>query len=175
MAVTPNTILYLLKCPIELDNLNQLTFTNEEAQRTYFLSLPRIEIDNISYQRKDDIVRFPANIDSILEYNYVMYQNSNYSNKWFYAFIESMEYSSDGCTLIKIKTDVYQTWQFNLDIKRSFVVREHTNNDTIGSNIVPEGIETRKLLRNADLYHRAGSFGSRPCADRRKLIWNLPH
>ena len=146
MAVTPNTRIRLLKSPIELDNLNQLTFTNEEAQRTYFLSLPHIEIENCTYQRKDDIIRFPAHIDNIIEYNYVMYQNSNYSNKWFYAFIDDMTYYSDNTTYIKISTDCFQTWQFNLNIKRSFVVREHTNDDTIGANIVPEGIETGEFV-----------------------------
>jgi hypothetical protein len=146
MAVTPNTRIRLLKSPIELDNLNQLTFQNKEAQTNYFLSLPHIEIDNCTYQRKDDIIRFPAHIDSILEYNYVMYQNSNYSNKWFYAFIDEMTYYSDNTTYIKISTDCFQTWQFDIDVKRSFVVREHTNNDTIGANIVPEGIETGEYV-----------------------------
>ena len=146
MAVTPNTRIRLLKCPIELDNLNQLTFANEEAQRTYFLSLPYTEIENCTYQRKDDIIRFPAHIDTILEYNYVMYQNTNYTNKWFYAFIDDMTYYSDNTTYIKISTDCYQTWQFNLSIKRSFVVREHTNNDTVGANTVPEGLETGTMI-----------------------------
>ena len=87
MAVTPNTRIRLLKSPIELDNLNQLTFANKEAQTNYFLSLPHIEIDNCTYQRKDDIIRFPAHIDTLLEYNYVMYQNTNYTNKWFYIIV----------------------------------------------------------------------------------------
>lgn len=146
MAVTPNTVLKLLKCPLELDNLNQLTFNNVNDQFNYFNSLPSNEIDNITYQRKDNVVRFPAHIDSLLEYNYVMYQNSNYSNKWFYAYIDKMEYLNDSTTLITISTDCYQTWMFDLTFKRSFVEREHTNNDTIGYNTVPEGIETGEYV-----------------------------
>lgn len=146
MAVTPNTVLKLLKCPLELDNLNQLTFTNKEAQYNYFNSLENIEINNITYQRKDNVVRFPAHIDTIMEYNYVMYQNSNYSNKWFYAFIDKMEYLNDSTTLITISTDCYQTWMFDIDVKTSFVVREHTNNDTVGSNTEPEGLEKGPMM-----------------------------
>lgn len=146
MAVTPNTVLKLLKCPLELDNLNQLTFANADAQYNYFNSLPQIEIDNITYQRKDNVVRFPAHIDTIIHYNYVMYQNSNYSNKWFYAYIDKMEYLNDSTTLITISTDCYQTWMFDINIKRSLVVREHTNDDTIGSNIVPEGLELGTMI-----------------------------
>ena len=124
MAVTPNTILRLLKVPIEIDNTNQITFANEQAQRQYFLSLPYIEIDEISYQRKDNIIYFPDHIDNIINYNYVMYKNENYTNKWFYAFITNMEYENDYNTKISIATDVFQTWQFNLTFKESFIERE---------------------------------------------------
>ena len=40
MAVTPNTDLYLLQCPIELDNRNQINFSTPEAQFNYFSNLP---------------------------------------------------------------------------------------------------------------------------------------
>ena len=33
MAITPNTVLRLIKVPLEIDNKNQLTFQNELAQR----------------------------------------------------------------------------------------------------------------------------------------------
>ena len=86
MAITPNTNIRLLKLPITIDNKNQLTFASKEAQTEYFLSLTHLEIENCSYQRKDNVIRYPAHIDSILEYNYCIYQNDNYTNKWFYAF-----------------------------------------------------------------------------------------
>lgn len=144
MAVTPNTILRLLKVPIEIDNKNQITFANEQAQRQYFLSLPHIEIDEISYQRKDNIIYFPDHIDNIINYNYVMYKNENYTNKWFYAFITGMEYENDYNTKISITTDVFQTWQFNLTFKQSFIEREmlSVQDDVPGANLIPEGLET---------------------------------
>ena len=145
-AVTPSTDLYLLQCPIEIDNRNQINFTNATAQYNYFSGLNKLTVDNFSYQRKDSTIRFPAHIDDIRNFNYVMYRNDNYSNKWFYAFIENMEYLNDSTTLIKIKTDVFQTWQFDLTYKRSFVIREHVNNDAIGANTIPEGLETGEYL-----------------------------
>ncbi len=147
MAVTPNTILYLLKSPLELDNKNQLTFATEKAQLEYFLSLPKLEVDRISYQRKDSTIRFPAHIDSLIGYNYVMYQNENYTNKWFYAYITNMRYENDGMTTITIETDCYQTWMFDIDIKKSFVVREHVSNDTVGLHTVPEGLEKGTMIQ----------------------------
>ena len=69
MAVTPQTNIRLLKTPFEIDNKNQLTFASENAQKTYFLSLPYIEEDNCTYQRKDNVIRFPAHIDKIILIN----------------------------------------------------------------------------------------------------------
>ena len=147
-AITPQTDLRLLKCPIESDNRNQMTFSSKQTQYNYFNSLPKMEVDNFTYQRKDSVIRFPAHIDSILDYNYVMYQNEAYTNKWFYAFITNMEYVNDNMTYITIKTDVYQTWQFDIQWKRSFVEREHVNDDTIGKNLLPENLETGEYVVN---------------------------
>lgn len=56
-----------------------------------------------------------------------MYQNENYGKKWFYAFITNMTYENDGMTSITIATDVFQTWQFDINFKESFVEREMIN------------------------------------------------
>lgn len=124
MAITPDTNIKLLKVPIEISNKNQITFANATAQYNYFNSLPKIEIENANYQRKDNVLDFPQHIDSIIEYNYCMYQNNNYSNKWFYAFITNMQYENNGMTKITLVTDVFQTWQFDLTWKQCFIERE---------------------------------------------------
>ena len=145
-AITPQTELRLIKCPIESDNRNQMTFASASAQYNYFNSLPHITADNFTYQRKDNVIRYPAHIDSIMGYNYVMYQNEAYTNKWFYAFITNMEYINDNMTLITIHTDVYQTWMFQMVWKKSFVEREHVNDDTIGLHTIPENLETGEYI-----------------------------
>lgn len=144
MAISPQTNLFLLKNKLTLDYKNQLTFASKQAQFNYFYNLPKIEIDNISYQRKDSIIRFPEHIDNLLEYNYCMYQNENYGNKWFYAFIVNMRYVNDNMTEITIATDVFQTWQFDIKFKESFVEREMINvaDDIPGANLLNEGLET---------------------------------
>ena len=149
MAVSPNTTIKLLKVPFEIDNFNQLTFATKQAQFNYFNSLPYLIADNLSYQRKDNFIWYPEHIDNILQYNYCMYQNSNYSDKWFYAFITNMEYENDGTTKIFIETDVFQTWQFDVIYKKSFIEREHTNDDTIGKNIVDEGLNVGDYINSA--------------------------
>jgi hypothetical protein len=78
-----------------------------------------------------------------------MYKNRNFGNKWFYAFITKLEYENVNCTRVYIETDVYQTWLTETTLKKSFVVREHVSNDSIGANIIEEELETGEyVLKN---------------------------
>lgn len=144
MAITPDTDIRILKVPLSIDNKNQLTFVSKQAQETYFKSLPYIEMNNCTYLRKDSVIRFYGHIDDLIEYNYVMYKNNNYSDKYFYAFITGMRYENNNMTSIFIATDVFQTWQFDFTFKESFIEREmlSKNDDVPGANLVPEGLET---------------------------------
>lgn len=147
MSVSPQTDIRLVKCPLTLSNKHQLTFSNVSAQSTYFLGLLYDEDDNASYQRKDGVIRYNKHIDEILQYNYCMYKNENYSNKWFYAFITGMRYVNDNLTEISITTDVFQTWQFDIIYKNSFVEREIVPKaqDIAGNFLIPEGLELGEL------------------------------
>lgn len=147
MAITPSSDLKLLKCPIEIDNKNQLTFATANAQYTYFNGLPKLEAENFTYLRQNNVIRYNAHIDTLLEYNYVMYKNTNYSSKWFYAYITHMEYVSDSVTFIYIETDYYQTWMFDLTFKKSFVEREHVSDDSVGKHTFDEGLSTGDYLQ----------------------------
>lgn len=140
------TKVYLLSVPLENDYKNTLYFANASSQQSYFQSRIVKSYTDFSYQRKDNIIRVPDIYDNIYNCNYVMYQNSRYSNKWFYAFINKMEYINDGRTDIHIETDVIQTWLFDYTVKSSFVEREHVSDDTIGANTIPESLETGEYI-----------------------------
>lgn len=154
------TKLYLLTVPLEADYKHTLYFNSRSAQETYFKSKrptgPNISYDDFSYQEKDNKIRVPCQFDEINgKVNYVMYQNTAYSNKWFYAFIVDMKYISDGVTEIYIKTDVMQTWFFDYELKSCFVEREHTDDDTIGKNTIPEGLETGEYICNKTIHDKS--------------------
>ena len=145
----PNiTKVYLLDVPLENDYKNTLYFTSKASQQSYFENNIIKSYTDFSYQRKDKIIRIPDIYDNICNCNYVMYQNTAYSNKWFYAFITKMEYINDDRTDVYIETDVIQTWLFDYEVKSSFVEREHVSDDTIGNNTVPEGLETGEYVIN---------------------------
>ena len=155
MLVVPTSKIILLKNPIEIDYMNELTFSSKQAQYNYFHNLPKLECDEATYIRKDNAIRFPTDpdmigitYDDLIQYNYCMYQNDKWSNKWFYAFIKNVKYDNNGLCFIEIETDVWQTWCFDITLKNSFVEREHVNDDTIGKHTVPENLELGEYVCN---------------------------
>ena len=142
---------YLLNVPLEDDMRNTLYFANASAQQTYFQNNISKTYNNVSYQSETRTFRCPDQIDTVRQYNYIMWQNTAYSNKWFYAFIKKMTYISDGYTDVVFEVDPLQTFMFDIEVKPSFVEREHTNNDTIGANTLPEGLELGDMVCNGDV------------------------
>ena len=143
---------YLMNMPLDNDYKHTLYFNSKTEQEDYFRNLPSISFTDFSYQRKDAVMRIPLQYDEALKYNYVRYQNTAYSNKWFYAFITNYEYKGDDQTNITIETDVMQTWLFDYYVKPSFIEREHVNDDTIGKHTIPENLETGEYVNTFSEY-----------------------
>lgn len=159
MIVVPDTDIILLKSPLKLDNYNQITFSNLTAQYNYFSSLPKLEYDGCTYQRKDGVIYYDTDketninaprFEDLLQYNYCMYKNDSYKDKWFYAFVTDIKYINDGMTEITIDTDAFQSWQFDIIYMNSFIEREHVSNDTVGLHTLPEGLETGEYITNTE-------------------------
>lgn len=150
---TPNTNLRLLSTPLESDYSNTLYFANIAAQAAYFTSKTVKVISDFNYIKKDNSIAINEHIDSLYNCNYVMYQNSNFTNKWFYAFIVRMEWLSNNSTRIYLATDVIQTWFFDITYYQSYIDRCHSDTDVVGDNIVPEDFTTG----DAGGYQVAGS------------------
>lgn len=152
MVIAPNNEIVLLNVPIEMDYKNQLTFANSNNQFEYFRFInEQKQYDKVTYIRKDGYVVINDCYDNLLKYNYCMYQNENFSEKWYYAFIVGMKWLSPNSTAVYIKTDVFQTYQFDVQYYASFVEREHinVNEDGIGANLVPESFELGEVIENS--------------------------
>ena len=85
-----------------------------------------------------------------LQANYIAMQNPYYSNKWFFAFIDRVEYNSEASTNIYYTVDEISTWwSYWSKNKQCFVEREHVNDDTAGLHTIPEGLETGDYICNS--------------------------
>ena len=129
---------------IKLDKNYQNVLTYTEQQMLELCTNNRIAYANeFSFiNPTDNSIRVPFSYAQCLTCNYMAFQNYRYSNKWFFAFIDEVQYVSDGACNIKFTVDVFATWFDYWSPKSCFVVREHTMNDTVGTNTIPEGLET---------------------------------
>ena len=148
-TIAPSSEVYLVKAPIESDNLNHLNFANQTAQINYFTSLPKKAFDRYTYIRKENAIRVEGNAEELMRYNYLMYKNDDYGNKWIFAFITNVKYLNDNVALITFRTDVFNTWYFDVTFKPSYVEREHTNDDSIGANILAEDTSEGEYILNS--------------------------
>lgn len=145
-VITPDTYVKLVR--FDATPEHQLTFSNVTAQTNFFNSLTGLVLSDFTYQRKDNVIRYPALYEDIEKYNYLLYRNEAQSNKTYYCYITDLKYINDEMTEIRIETDVFQTWQFDIIYKQMFVEREHVMDDTIGLHTVPENLETGESIVN---------------------------
>lgn len=143
MYIAPNTTIRMLK-DVPLDNTyrNTIYFAYVENQTSYFSGKTKYTFAAQSYQRvQKGTLRIGRKADDLYDCNYLMFQNTAYGNKWFYAFVTGVEYVNNETSEVSFEIDVMQTWHFDYDVKMSFVEREMSVTDKIGDNLVPENLE----------------------------------
>lgn len=147
MYIEPNTTIKLYS-GVPLDNTynHTLYFASESEQQSYF-STSKYTFSAQSYQRVErGKMRIERKADDLYDCNYLAFKNVNYGNKWFYAFITSVEYINNVTSEITFEIDVMQTYLFDVELKDCFVEREHSETDVIGENIQAEPIETGEYV-----------------------------
>ena len=142
MYIAPNSTLYLLSgVPCDKSYIHTLYFENKNEQYSYFYGKRVKAFTNVSYQRHSkNSIRLECLADDIYNVNYLMFQNTAYGDKWFYAFINNVEYVNNVTTEITYTIDIIQTWYFDYTLGNCFVEREHTLTDIVGENTVPEPV-----------------------------------
>ncbi len=142
MRVAPDSIIHILKdIPLSLEYRDTIYFENKSSQEAYFYSKKKYTFMNYSYLRKEEVIRVEMIADNLLDCNYIMFKNSAFGNKWFYAFITNVEYVNNTTANISYEVDVMQTWAFDYQLQRCFVEREHTTTDIIGDNLLEDNLE----------------------------------
>jgi len=141
------TTLRLLKgVDLTKDYTNTFKHSTLSAQTSFFIAKSQHTFENLTYQRREGTIKVNKNVDTLYDINYLMFQNANYSNKWFYAFVVDMEWLSEDTTKVTYEIDVMQTWAFEMDIKQSFVERECVDNDSIGAHLIEENIDIGPVI-----------------------------
>lgn len=148
MATVPlsgTNVRLLSGVPFYNDYKDTRWFDNKASQDAYFNNRHIVHpMSQTKFQRFENktFIAVDASIDTLRSVNYMMFQNAEYSNKWFYAFVTKLEYKNPGTTWVHFQLDILQTWRFDYGFKPSFVLREHTplwwGDGTPVRNTVPE-------------------------------------
>lgn len=147
----PATVVKVLKdVPLDSSYSDTVLFSSEGAQTSFFEGKVKYTFNQFTYQRVNSSVaspripfsvRVPRIADDLYDCNYIMFQNSNFGNKWFYAFIKQVNYINPNNTEIIYEIDSFQTWWYSCSFLPCFVEREHIENDVAFVNTVPEPTE----------------------------------
>lgn len=150
MYIQPHTNIKLLhNVPLDDTYEHTIYFDSASAQYSYFAGLTKYNLTNYTYQRvQKGVARVGLKADLIYDCNYLMFQNSSFGSKWFYAFIKNIEYVNNECSDVTFEIDVIQTWFFDFSFGQCFVEREHTVTDNIGEHIEPENVDTGEFVFN---------------------------
>lgn len=146
--IPPNSDVVLCRgVPIESDYKYTLYFDSIAAQNNYFFSKAFKQFHNVSYQReRRNYITLDISATQVYACNYLLFKNTSYGEKWFFAFVDSVEYVNDNVTDIHYELDMMQTWMFEYTLMQCLVEREHSVTDKIFENTKPENIGYGELM-----------------------------
>lgn len=153
--IVPNSEVYILKnVPLEPSFDHTIWFDSPEQQATAFTTYAlAFYFNKVSYQRYPrPYITLDKTADELYNCNYMMFRNTAYGTKWFYAFITQIEYISNTTSRIYYTIDPMQTYLFDVNVGECFVEREHAMTDAIGDNLNPESFELGEYVYDADYF-----------------------
>lgn len=165
--IEPNSrVDFLEGVPFDPSYNNTMYFDDLIDQITYFDTKISVAFEKISYVKAgDNFVKVGWSLDggsstvikSLYNSNYMRFKNTNFENKWFYAFIDNVEYINNNTVGVHFHLDVIQTWHFDYHFNQCLIEREHTVTDNIGDHTMPENLETGPYLNELANYTLANS------------------
>lgn len=102
-------------------------------------SIDKVKLVGQSFTRNErQYVRIEGNACNYYDCNYMSYQNRDFGQMWFFAFIHEVKYVNDYCTEIEFEIDVMQTFMWNYELRECFVEREHSLTDELYEHLQPD-------------------------------------
>lgn len=171
MAV-PSGRVYLCKNAIvDINSAHTITFTNPSEQEAYWGSLVKYTIEKVTpIRRNNQAILVPYNLEQLQDINYMYFYNIK-DHKTYYCFVTNKEFSSENGSIIYFKTDVMQTYQFDYEVKQSYVLQEHQ--DRWDANHKPIYSRTDEGLDYGSEYTLEKSYRVKPTYGGQEVQWFL--
>ena len=157
--IEPNSeIRFLGKVLLKSNYAHTYYFANVGEQTNYFLNKTIVTRTAQSYVRATgNVIRVEMTMAQAYQVNYLMFKNTSFENKWFYAFIVGDPvYISNNVVEFTFQLDVLQTWYFDYNLKQCFIEREHPQGDSYGSYLEDEGLSTGYVKISEEIHDFSG-------------------
>ena len=160
--VQPNSrIEFYSDLNLSQDYNDTLYFENPGAKDTYFNNINKLAVVDKCYYARDNrgFVRVEVPMSTMIHAQYMRFKNTSYENKWWYAFVDDINYINNNTTEVKFTLDPIMTWMGNFTLHECMVERQHSESDEIGANLVDEDINMGEYVFNGNP-QRSGKFNN---------------
>lgn len=147
--IQPNsTIEFFGDINLSMNYENTLYFSSTSAKDSYFSSITKLAtVSNCTYTRNTrGYIRVELPMNRMIGATYMRFKNTSFENKWFYAFVNNVEYVNNLTTGIAFTIDPLMTWMGDFHLNQCYIERQHTLNDGIGNNIAEEGLSVGEYI-----------------------------
>lgn len=140
--IVPNNELYLLRgVRLSINDHNTIYWSSQSAQESYFKSKAVHSEQDITYcYVGDGYLEIDGCSEDFTGVNYMMFRNTEYGSRWWYAYVTSIEFDSGNSATVHFEIDEWQTYFFDFQNNACMVLREHVSDDTIGKHLKSEPV-----------------------------------
>lgn len=132
---------------LDKDYVNVLSYSEQQMLSLCNNNSHKIaEASNYTFIDRNRKIRVAFTYSQCVQANYIAFQNPDYDNKWFFAFITNVEFKGNLNTEISFQIDSWSTWFDKWQKKPCYIIREHVNDDTIGANTIPENLDVGDVI-----------------------------
>lgn len=143
-------IILVKNIKIDRNYTNVLSYTEEEMLN--LCEAQKIaEREDYSFIRKSGSIHTNFTYEECIKANYIAFQNKDYSNKWFFAWIDDVTYISDATTDITFSIDAWSTWFSYWTKKDCFIKRQHVLDDAMYKHTIPENLDVGEVIEEAEI------------------------
>lgn len=155
----PITSISLYSCKLERSGHKTIDFASAAARDSYFSSSNAIAtlyttITNATYARENRTITVGISADELdsAGVNYVRFINPQFANRYFYCFVDNIEYVAPYTSRLTIRTDVWLTNIGSINADECLVEREHVADDTNFAHTLPEPVEPGELIYSTEFF-----------------------
>ncbi len=144
--VVPNSTVVLLK-NISLTPTYENTVDYEDATAQYndMYAHKLGQWDRCTYvgkNKQQGTIRLESTQGLLMQQaTYMMFKNTSYEDKWFYAFVTDVTWVNNVTWEVSFILDVMQTYYFDFTYEKCLIERQHVTDDSIGANLIEENLE----------------------------------